>query len=426
MDKKLKVILIGAGGRGTTYTNIMGERPEKYEVVAVAEPIEDRREYAKNKHSIPDDMCFTSWEPLLEMDKIADIAVIATMDRMHYEPSLKAIEKGYNLLLEKPAAPTPEECFGIARAAQEKGVKVLVCHVLRYNPFYRTLKNLIDDGAVGDIISIHADECVGNLHQSHSFVRGNWGNEFDSSTMLLQKCCHDMDVLQWLMGKECKRVHSFGSLTYFTKKNAPEGSPEYCIDGCPHQGKCLYDATKIYSMEHPGWYKGHALRKANPTEEDYENLLKNTQYGKCVYKCNNTVVDHQVVNLEFEDGATVSFNMNAFNKGGRHIRIMGTKGELSGDAGKTTIEYYNFETEETTEIRPADRALGDAIDSGHGGGDTGIVEVLYEYITAGYDGEMLSEISVSAKNHMIAFAAEESRISGKVVDVDEFIKKHKK
>lgn len=420
MDK-IKVILIGAGGRGTTYTNIMAESPEKFEVVAVAEPIEERREYIRKKHNIPQEMCFTTWEPLLEMDKVADVAVIATMDRLHYAPSMKAIEKGYNLLLEKPVTPTPEECFAIADAAKEKGVKVLVCHVLRYTLFYRTLKKLIDDGAIGDVISIHADECVGHLHQSHSFVRGNWGNEHESSTMLLQKCCHDMDVLQWLMNKECKRVHSFGSLSYFTRKNAPEGSPEYCIEGCPHKDECYYDATKIYSPDHPGWYKGHALRKENPTREDYENLLRNTQYGKCVYKCDNTVVDHQVVNLEFEDGSTISFNMNAFNKGGRHIRIMGTKGELSGDAGKTTIEYFNFETGNVENLSPTASTLGDAIDSGHGGGDSGIVEVLYEYLTAGYEGNLLSEIGVSAKNHMIVFAAEQSRITGTVVDVNEFM-----
>jgi len=422
--EKLKVILIGAGGRGTTYTNIMAESPEKFQVIAVAEPVEARREAARKKHNIPEEMCFTTWEPLLEMEKFADIAVIATMDRLHYAPTMAAIEKGYNLLLEKPVTPTPEECYDIAKAAEKKGVKILVCHVLRYTLFGRTLKKLIKEGLIGDVVSIHADECVNNIHQSHSFVRGNWGNEHRSSTMLLQKCCHDMDFLQWLMNKEVKRVHSFGSTMHFKRENAPEGSPEYCIEGCPHKDTCFYDATVIYNKEHPGWYKNHALRLENPTDADYENLLRNTQYGKCVYKCDNTVVDHQVVNLEFEDGATISFNMNAFNKGGRHMRIMGTKGELYGDASETSITHYDFATQKTENLNPSDSALGDAIDSGHGGGDAGIVEVLYEYLTKGYEGDLLSEISVSAKNHMIAFAAEESRVTGKVVDVQEFTKKY--
>lgn len=425
--KKLKVILIGAGGRGTGYTDIMAQMPEKYEIVAVAEPIEARREYIRKKHNVPEDMCFTTWEPLLELDKLADVAVIATMDQMHYEPSLKAIEKGYDLLLEKPVTPTPEECYDIAIAAKKKGVKILVCHVLRYTLFYRTLKKLIDEGAVGDIVSIHADECVGNVHQSHSFVRGNWGNKDESSFMLLQKCCHDMDILQWLMGKECKRAHSFGSLTHFTRKNAPEGSTEFCLDGCPHMKTCPYSVENVYLGEKKvQWMRDRVTDDLNATDEEVREALRTNNYGKCVYKSNNNVVDHQVVNLEFEDGATISFNMNAFNKGGRHIRIMGTKGELSGSAGETKITYFNFESGETKVITPADAPLGDAIDSGHGGGDAGIINVLYDYLTVGYEGDLLSEIGVSAKNHMIAFAAEHSRLTGEVVDVEEYTKKYSK
>ena len=185
--KKLKVILIGAGDRGMRYTNIMKDMPEKYEVIAVAEPIDNRREFVKEKHSIPDDMCFTDWKPLLEKGKIADLCLIATMDRDHFAPAMKAIELGYDVMLEKPIAPTQEQCTAIHKAAKEKGVKVIICTVLRYSEVFNCLKRIIDEGRVGKIMSINHEECVGFLHQSHSFVRGNWGNSERSSNMLLQK-----------------------------------------------------------------------------------------------------------------------------------------------------------------------------------------------------------------------------------------------
>lgn len=418
--KKLKVILIGAGGRGTNYTNTMANLPEKFQVVAVAEPIEERREYIRKKHNIPENMCFTTWEPLLDMDKIADVAVICTMDRMHFAPAMKAIEKGYDMLLEKPVTPTPEECFTLATAAKKKGVKILVCHVLRYTLFFGKLKELIDSGTIGKVISIHADECVGNTHQSHSFVRGNWGNSEESSFMLLQKCCHDMDILQWLIGKKCKKVHSFGSLTYFTEENAPKDSTMYCMDGCPHMDDCYYSTENVY-FKFDGWFRNRATDSLSMvTDEELREALKTNNFGRCVFKCNNDVVDHQVVNLEFEDGATVSFNMCAFNEGGRNIRIMGTKGELVGDMEKTTISLFDFATRTKTDINPSETALGSGIDTGHGGGDTGIIKVLYLYLTEGYEGDLLSEIGISAENHMIAFAAEHSRLTGTVVDIDEY------
>ncbi|MBO5019489.1 MAG: Gfo/Idh/MocA family oxidoreductase, partial [Clostridia bacterium] len=198
MMKKLKVIVIGAGNRGQTYSEKMKNLSEKFEVVAVAEPIDNRRNKIREDWGLSDDRCFTDYEPLLRLGKIADIAVIATMDRQHFEPTMKAIELGYDLLLEKPIAPTPEECIAITKAANEKGVKVLICTVLRYTNVFNSVKSVIDSGKLGRIMSVNHEECVGNLHQSHSFVRGNWGNEEKSSNMLLQKSCHELDILQWL------------------------------------------------------------------------------------------------------------------------------------------------------------------------------------------------------------------------------------
>ena len=419
MDK-IKVIVVGAGGRGKDYTDIMARFPEKFQVVGVAEPIESRREYMRTKHNIPDENCFDTWEKILEKPKFADAAIISTMDRMHFAPAMEAIRKGYNLLLEKPAAPTAEECLAIESEAEKYGVRILVCHVLRYSPFYVTLKSLIDKGEIGKVMSIQHAEGVGNVHQSHSFVRGNWGNSEKSSPMLLQKSCHDMDILQWLVGKDVKRVSSFGSLTYFIKENAPEGSPDYCIEGCPKAAECPYNAVKLYYDDKENdWFRNAATGIVSPTDDEVAHSLRTTQYGKCVFKCDNNVVDHQVVNLEFEDGTVVDFNMSAFNKGGRYIRVMGTKGEILNRNTDGILELYKFEDRSKTLIDI--KTYGDTIVSGHGGGDEGIVHALYDYLTTGVITEQLSEIGISVKNHMIAFAAEESRHTGKVVNVKEYI-----
>lgn len=231
-----------------------------------------------------------------------------------------------------------------------------------------------------------------------------------------------MDILQWLLGKKCKKIQSFGALSYFTEENAPEGAPDYCIQGCPHGDTCYYNAVKLYLTENKvDWFVRAATREAYPTEEMVKDTLTNTQYGKCVYKCNNNVVDHQTVNILFEDDITVTFNMNAFNKGGRYIHIMGTKGEVKAALdGDEPIRFFDFATRETEEIPMSGK---DGISGGHGGGDEGIIVDLYEYLNGTYVGKSVPEIDISTENHLIAFAAEESRKTNTVVDFDEYIKK---
>lgn len=420
MDKILTAILIGGGNRGKRYTDVMAGMPDKYKVIAVAEPVESRRLNVQQTHNIPDEMCFSDWTELLALGKIADVAVICTLDRLHFEPTMAAISLKYDILLEKPVSSDPIECLQIADHAEANGVKIVVCHVLRYTPFFMTIKDLIDRGELGEIVSINHEECVGNVHQSHSFVRGNWGNSQRSCFMLLQKCCHDMDILQWLIGKKCKKVTSFGSLTHFTRSNAPAGSPERCIDGCPHGDTCPYNAVKLYLDDKENlWFRGTSTKHPNPSDEMVEQALRTTQYGKCAYKCDNNVVDHQVANLLFEDGVTVSFTMAAFNRGGRFIHIMGTKGELhaSMQDESSPIRLYSFDTKQTREIPMFAR---DGILGGHGGGDDGIVQALYEYLTGTYTGCSVSDIRTSVDNTMIVFAAEEARVQGTVVDLDDY------
>lgn len=415
--KKLKVILVGAGARGICYTDKMADMPEKFEVVGVAETNESRREYIKEKHNIKEEFCFNTWEDILKLPKFADIALIATMDRMHFAPTMEAIRKGYDILLEKPIAVTAEECVKIGAEAKKYGVKFLVCHVLRYTPYFRTLKKLIDDGEIGKIMSIQHSECVGNMAQVHNFVRGNWGNTQRSSPMILQKSCHDMDILQWLIGCDCKKVTSFGSLSYFTPENAPEGSTEYCLDGCPHADTCYYNAENIYLNTDYQLIKQVCTGLMDPSDEDIIHTLKTTRWGKCAFKCDNDVVDRQVVNMEFEDGTVVDFNMCAFNKGGRFIRIMGTKGEIV--RSDEDVFLYRFSDKSKTKIDI--ESFGNTQKEGHGGGDLGIVNALYDYVAKGISSDQLSEVDISVKNHMIAFAAEEARLSGKIIDLDEYI-----
>ena len=419
MNQILDVILIGAGLRGVIYTDFMLKMPEKYRVVAVAEPIESRRRDIQRKHGIPDDRCFSDYMDLFGLGKIADLAIISTMDRQHYAPTMEAISLGYDILLEKPVSPSPEECIAISDYARENGVKVVVCHVLRYTELFTTLKHLIQEGRLGEIIAINHEECVGNLHQSHSYVRGNWGNMQRSANMLLAKSCHDMDILQWLLDKQCLKVQSFGSLRFFREENAPDGVPDYCIDGCPEAEKCYYNAVKLYLDDKENdWFRTACTRQANPTDAMVEQSLRTTQYGKCVFKCDNDVVDHQTVNLLFEDGVTAVFTMSAFNKGGRFIHIMGTKGELRAAMDEQTpITLYDFQTKETTTISMIAK---DGITGGHGGGDEGIINTLYAYLHDDIQDDSISDIAVSVQSHMIAFAAEKSRADSSVVSLQDY------
>lgn len=422
--KKYSVILLGAGNRGSNYSRIISRCPEKFNIVAVAEPVKARREEIKKMHGISDDMCFETWEDVLKLPKFADLVLICVQDDMHYKPAMEAIDKGYNLLLEKPAAKTAEQCADISKAAEAKGVKVLVCHVLRYSPFYKRVKELVMSGIIGDIMSAHQVEAVGNTHQSHSYVRGNWHSEKDSTPMLLAKSCHDIDILQWILDKPCKKVQSFGGLSYFKSENAPEGSPVRCIDGgCPVESTCPYNCKKLYyDDKNNNWFRGvltHKNRKGErATDEEVMEALKTSDYGLCVFHANNDVVDHQIVNMEFEGGTTVSFTMNAFNRGGRYIRLFGTKGELYANMSDSEITVYNFEESKTEKIPVASK--DESILSGHGGGDEGIINELYDYLGDNYTGFCAADIDTSVRNHFIVFAAEKSRHNGTVESIDEF------
>lgn len=420
--KQLKLILIGGGDRGSSYLKYLQLFPKKFSLVAIAEPVKEKRDYLKNLYGVSDDMCHDSYEKLLSMPKFADVVLICTQDKLHYAPAMMAIEKKYDILLEKPIAPTPKECLKIAEAAKSNGVKVLVCHVLRYTRFYKAIKSFIKSGKLGKVINIVHTEGVGNVHMSHSFVRGNWRKTDESAPMILAKCCHDTDLLQWLMDEKCTRVQSFGSRTFFREENAPDGAPVRCLDNCPHKDSCYYYAPMLYridtaEVEH---FRAIVAKKFEPTDEEFNDVLKTSHYGRCVYRCDNDVVDNQVVNMEFAGGRHATLTMSAFNKGGRTSCFMGEKGELRADMENQSLEFYDFATRKTISLYEPDLGFEQSIAGGHGGGDAGIMDDLYEYIANGKISDSVSDISISCLSHLICFAAEVSRLNYSVVDMEKY------
>lgn len=410
--RMIQAALIGAGARGMyAYASYALKNPREIKFVAVAEGNPERREKFAKAHGIPKERQFSSWEQLLDQPKLCEALLICTQDRMHYEPTMKAITKGYKILLEKPMSPDPLESLEIAQQAEKYGSLLSVCHVMRYSTYFRALKELMDKEVIGRVTSIQWNENVGFWHQAHSFVRGNWRNSTESSPMILQKCCHDMDMLQWLINADCVKVSSFGSLTYFKEENAPAGSSDRCTT-CQVERECIYSALKMYLHEKDEWPAN--VVSLEPTYEKRLKGLEEGPYGRCVYRCDNDVVDHQVVNLLFDNEVTVAFTMTAFtNEISRTFKIMGTKGEIRGDALKNEIEIKYF-------TGRVERIVPEKVEGGHDGSDTLIMEDFIKQIRNN-DNNSTTSAMVSAKSHLIAFAAEESRLTGKTINMEEYI-----
>ena len=403
----ITAVVLGAGSRGVNYANYALLCPEELQIVAVAEPKRDRREQFAEKFHLPQERCFESWTALLEQPKLADVAFVCTLDDDHIGPALAALDKGYHILLEKPMSNREEECIAIEAAAAKAGKHMAVCQGLRYTPFSQTLKGLIDDGAIGEVTVATQIENVAYWHQAHSFVRGNWRNSQETSPMILQKCCHDIDILLWLTGKNCKKVSSFGSLQHFTPENAPEGAPQRCLDGCPHAGECLYYAPKLYLTGETGWPVD--VLTTDLTEEGITKALREGPYGRCVYHCDNDVVDRQVVNMEMEDGVLCNLIMSAFTANCcRQLKILGTTGQIQADMGTNEIWLHPFGGEaRKIEVPKAD--------SGHGGGDYGLLRDFLTVLRQG--GESRTSAKVSLQSHLICFAAEKSRLEGRIIEL---------
>jgi predicted dehydrogenase len=412
----IQVIIAGAGSRGAGYAQYAKLYPDRMSVVGVAEPRAYFRNQLAEEFNIPSENVFVNWKDMAARPKFADAVIIATQDAMHEEPAIAFANLGYAMLLEKPMAPTLAACENIINAVKRNDIPFAVGHVLRYTAFSRKMKEIIDSGKIGDVISIDRIEPVGFWHMGHSFVRGNWGNTGKSSFMLLAKSCHDIDWIHYMMGVDCQKISSFGQLSHFKADQAPDGAAERCLD-CPPEveTQCPYSAIRLYLQGCLGrGYTGWPVNviTSDLTEAGVTKALREGPYGRCVYYCDNDVVDHQTVNLGFSGGQTATFSMMAFTpQEHRYTRIFGTKGQLTGNG--ETIEVYDFNTDSrhVVEVEQTDGSIL----GGHGGGDYGLMHAFIEALLTHDRSHILSGPDETLLSHRIVFAAEQSRLEDRIV-----------
>lgn len=421
MVKSKRAILIGAGQRGL---EIFGEfalrNPGKLRILAVAEPIKERRDKFQRLHNIESNLTFKTWQKALDAEIDADIVIIATPDQIHVEPALKALNSGYHVLLEKPMALTVKDCKKLAITAEKSNRILQICHVLRYTDFYRSIYKAIQGNKIGKIIDISLRENVSFMHYAHSFTRGNWHNRKNSSPMILAKCCHDLDLIQWFANSNAIKISSFGTLSYVNLKNAPLGVPNRCIEGCPIGNECPYNAVRIYLDQYPSEYYGWPISVITQEKsiEGRKKALIEGPYGQCVYKIqDHDVVDHQVVSIFYPNGITATLTMHGFApKEHRSIRITGTLGTIIGnfEPGNTQLLHIDALTQESTNL------FSKNIPDGHGGGDFVMIQEFLDHLD-GMDSKYgTTDIFESLESHLLAFAADESRILGEVKDLKSY------
>lgn len=412
MARPLDAVIVGGGNRGWLYAQYARTNPESLRIVGLAEPIPIRREKFRTALALDDARVFTTWERVFDRPKFADFVIVTTMDGLHYAPTMRAMEMGYHVLLEKAIAQSWTQCLDIRAQARKYDRVVGICHVLRYAPYFMKMRDVIRSGEIGDIVSIQHLEPIGNIHMSHSFVRGNWRNEKESTPILLSKSCHDLDLFHWILGRPCREVSSFGQLTYFKREHAPDGSAKRCTDGCPLEQTCPYSAARIYVRDR-SWDVGHVIDLQPWEEAKVVAALRQGPYGRCVFQCDNDVPDHQVVNLEFDGGTTVAFSMEAHTTDmGRRTRVMGTLGDIVGDEQVLTIN--DFSARKAASYKAADLAAGYA-GGGHGGGDRRLVRDFLQAVAQNDRSLLSSTVEDSMESHRIGFEAEASRKKGGAV-----------
>jgi predicted dehydrogenase len=444
----VELVLAGAGARGReAYGRWIAKNRGRARLVAVAEPEPARLKAAGEEHGIPPSLRFASWREMLSRPRLADACIVATQDGEHTAPALAAMSAGYHVLLEKPMAPTEAECRLLVASAEAAGLELRICHVLRYTAFFSAIKRAIDEGSLGELVTVNHSENVSYWHFAHSFVRVNWRRAADSNPLILSKSCHDLDLLSWLIDREALALQSFGSLGFFRAENAPAGAPARCLEGCPSAVDCPWYAPRIYlrgSAEY-GDFRGspsRALRlvaglassralegvtdwrewPASTISNDHSlaarrEALASGPYGRCVFRCDNDVVDRQSVNIEFEGGVTALFSLHGHScYEGRRIRIDGSRGTIEGRFGLSGEELVLVD-----HYRGRRRLLRRAANvlAGHGGGDAGLMDSFVSSLEARAAGrpkaDRLSSPEASLRSHLLCFAAERSRVEGRVV-----------
>ncbi len=402
-------ITLGAGNRGNVYGNYAIKYPNELNIVGVAEPIDIRSKRYQAQHEIGDQYLFDTWEKVFKVPKFADAIIITTPDDLHYGPCMEALKMGYDVLLEKPISPSEQECRDILELSERTGRIVAVCHVLRYAPYFIKLREIIQSGVLGKVVSMQHFEPIEAVHMAHSFVRGNWHNSIETAPIILAKSCHDLDIMKWMLEKNCKQIHALGAVSWFNKENDPKGSTSRCMDGCAIESSCPYSAMKIYYRDRQRTYVFDLPEDRSKHGDAILEYLRTSNYGRCVYKMENDQPDHYTCNMLFEDEVTATFNMEAFTSyHGRRTRIMGSLGDIVGDMQR--FEYTDFLTGEKT--------IWEQKTDGHGGGDWNLVSDWIQAVANQDQSLLTSTIAASIESHIMGFAAEVSRKEGRVVDVE--------
>ncbi len=428
-NKPVTAIVVGAGHRAMVYSQLAIDKPELLKIVGVADPNPVRRKMVMEKFGFSEDMCFESAQELATKGKLADAIINGTMDEQHIETAVPLLECGYDMLLEKPFAVDENEALLLKECAKKNNSKVMICHVLRYTPFYYSIKERVANGEIGEIINIQTTEHVSYHHLSTSYVRGKWANSTKShTTMLLAKCCHDIDMMMWMLSEtKPVSISSFGGKYQFKPENAPEGAGTVCMKDCPHVDTCVYSTKRLY-IDHPdrwSFYVWDALEHLdNPTIEDKIALMKtDNQYARCIYKCDNNVVDHQSVLVNFESGATGTHNMvGGSSEPRRNIHIVGTKGEIFGnfEESKFTVLKINPSPDahhEECDVEVVDlNVAGDMVGAygGHGGGDERLSEDFVKFLRGEEPSLACTSIFDSVAGHLCVYLADKSRENGGV------------
>jgi predicted dehydrogenase len=400
-DRAVTAITLGAGNRGNVYGDYALSYPDELDIIGVAEPVALRNERYTQKHRIAAENRFNTWEDVFKRPKFADAVLITTPDNLHYGPCMAALKAGYDILLEKPISPSEQECRDILNLAKKTGRVVAVCHVLRYAPYFVKLREMIHSGAIGELVSFQHLEPIEHIHMSHSYVRGNWHDKKATTPIILAKSCHDLDILRWMVGKPCKQIVAMGSLKWFRKENAPEGSTARCMDGCAVEGSCPYSAMDIYYRKRSRLYVFDLPEEKEKQGDAILEYLRTTNYGRCVYRMDNNQEDHYVSTMEFEGGVTASFSMEAFTSyEGRRTRVMGSMGDIVGDMNKFTLTDFR-----TGKSEVYDTSTGE----GHGGGDWRLLRDWIQAVSQHNPNLLTSTIDASIESHIMGFMAEKSR-----------------
>jgi predicted dehydrogenase len=432
MNEPLSAVIVGAGHRALGYIR---KADGGLRVVGIAEPRDERRRVVAEKLGIPIERQFRTAEELAAVPKFADVVINGTMDHQHVPTSIPLLRAGYDMLLEKPFATSEEEMWSLVDTAREEGRTVLICHVLRYAPFYAAIRERVIKGDIGRILNVQTLEHISYHHMSIGFIRGKWANRsYCHSSMLMSKCCHDLDLIAWMKsGVAPVRVSSFGSNFQFKPEDAPEGAGTRCLVDCPIEADCLYSARK-HHVDHPDrwsfyvWdalkgYDDHAQGELT-LEAKIESLKTDNPFGLCAWKTDMDVVDHQSVTIEFEDGATATHNMiGGTAKPSRSIHLVGTHGEIQGvfEGSKFTVSHID--------TRPGHEFSDEIVDltvdgdmhgafGGHGGGDERLVDDFIRAVRGEQPSISTTMIGDSVSGHLMGFCADRAMEEHRVVEID--------